>query len=186
MRQEITSSTKRVKAGTSKAAAAVRRAVFARAYLANGRNATKAAIAAGFSPKSAHTRGLELVKDREVAAMIDEAYAELSKITRLDQERTLQEIARLAYSDPRKLFAADGSLIPIHQLDDDASAAIANIEVVKGQNPTTRYRLWDKNAALEKAMKFHGLYERDNTQQREAVQIQVVLVSPPKRKSGAE
>ena len=70
----------------------------------------------------------------------------------------MQEIARLAYSDPRKLFAADGSPIPIHQLDDDASAAIANIDFVKGQNPATRYRLWDKNAALEKAMKFHGLY----------------------------
>jgi hypothetical protein len=57
------------------------------------------------------------------------ACAELSAITGLDQERTPREIARIAYADPRKLFASDGSPIPIHQLDADTAATV---EVVEG------------------------------------------------------
>ena len=34
---------------------------------------------------------------------------------------------------------------------------------------TTKLKHWDKNAALEKAMKFHGLYEKDNAQKPAAV-----------------
>ena len=40
----------------------------------------------------------------------------------------------------------------------------------------TRIRLWDKNAALEKAMKRLGLYSRDNTQQSENLQSAGVLL----------
>ena len=43
----------------------------------------------------------------------------------------------------------------------------------------TRIRLWDKNAALEKAMKHLGLYNRDNTQRSENLSLQVVLVGAP-------
>ena len=35
---------------------------------------------------------------------------------------------------------------------------------------------WDKNRALEMAMKHLGLFERNNAQQRENLQIQVFLV----------
>jgi phage terminase small subunit len=177
---------KRTKAGTSKEAAAKRREVFARAYLANGRNATEAAITAGFSRHSAHTRGLELVKDRETAALIEATHAELSAITGLDQERTLREVARLSYADPRKMFRPDGTLIPVHELDDDVAATVASIEhetetetSEDGESTTTRLakvKVWDKNAALEKAMKFHGLYEKDNRQRGESLSIKVQLV----------
>ena len=43
----------------------------------------------------------------------------------------------------------------------------------------TRIRLWDKNAALEKAMKHLGLYGRDNSQRSENLSLQVVLVGAP-------
>ena len=34
---------------------------------------------------------------------------------------------------------------------------------------TRKLKQWDKNAALEKAMKFHGAYEKDNAQPNAAV-----------------
>jgi len=44
-------------------------------------------------------------------------------------ERTLLEIARVAYWDPRKMFDEQGNLIPITELDYDTAAAIAGLEV---------------------------------------------------------
>src|ERR1700722_16107662 len=86
-----------------------------------------------------------------------------------------REIARVAYADPRRLFRADGTLVPIVELDEDAAGMIAAIEVDEDSR-TTRVRMWDKNQALEKALKYLGLYERENTQRSENLSLQVVLV----------
>jgi hypothetical protein len=55
---------------------------------------------------------------------------------------------------------------------------IAAIEVDENGR-TTRVRMWDKNQALEKAFKYLGLYERENTQHSENLELQVVLVGKP-------
>jgi hypothetical protein len=89
-----------------------------------------------------------------------------------------REIARVAYADPRRLFRADGTLVPIVELDEDAAGMIAAIEVDE-DGRTTRVRMWDKNQALEKALKYLGLYERENTQRSENLSLQVVLVGAP-------
>jgi hypothetical protein len=96
----------------------------------------------------------------------------------LSAERTLREIARVAYADPRRLFRADGTLVPIVELDEDAAGMIAAIEVDE-DGRTTKVRMWDKNQALEKALKYLGLYERDNAQHSENLELQVVLVGKP-------
>jgi phage terminase small subunit len=162
---------KRVKAGTSKASAAQRRALFVEAMTGNGGNKYQAAVAAGFpegeAAKKAATRLSEDVRVREA---IEKRRAEAVAKAGLSVERTLLEVARLAYSDVRKLYKPDGSLIPVHELDDDAAATVASVEVdeigmegvVVGH--TKKIKHWDKNSALEKAMKHLGLYEKDNAQ----------------------
>jgi phage terminase small subunit len=84
----------------------------------------------------------------------------------------------VAYADPRRLYRADGTLVPIVELDEDAAGMIAAIEI-DGDGRTTRVRMWDKNQALEKALKYLGLYERENTQHSENLKLQVVLVGKP-------
>jgi phage terminase small subunit len=84
----------------------------------------------------------------------------------------------VAYADPRRLFRADGTLVPIVELDEDAAGMIAAIEVDE-DGRTTRVRMWDKNQALERALKYLGLYERDNTQRSENLCLQVLLVGAP-------
>ena len=163
---------KKCKAGNGKSAAANRKLKFIDAYIENGGNATQAAISAGFSKKTGYSIGARLLKNVEVLAEITKRTKELSQKFELTTERTLREIARLAYSDPRKFYDAEGNLRPIHELDDDTAACIASVEVdeitmehtVIGH--TKKLKQWDKNSALEKAMKFHGLYEKDNAQQQ--------------------
>lgn len=44
-------------------------------------------------------------------------------------DRVLQELAKLAFFDPRKLFNSDGSPKNIHELDGNTAAAVAGLEV---------------------------------------------------------
>lgn len=68
---------KRVKAGTSKTAAAERRALFVEAYLTNSGNATQAAIIAGYSEKSARRIGTRLSTDAHIRTELDRRRAEV-------------------------------------------------------------------------------------------------------------
>jgi phage terminase small subunit len=165
----------RIKAGHPPGAAELRRKLFVEALLSNGENVTQAALAAGFSPKSAASQGSRLLKNAKTKAELDRRRSEICALVQLTTERTLREVARLAYSDPRNLFRPDGTLKPIHELDDDTAATIASIEVdevkaggaVVGQ--TKKLKQWDKGQALDKAMKHLGLYEKDNKQPAEEV-----------------
>ena len=73
--------------------------------------------------------------------------------------------------------------IPGPTLDDDTAACVASVEHDSfgggddGQSGrTTKIKVWDKNTALEKAMKHLGLYERDKAQRGESLAIQVNIV----------
>jgi phage terminase small subunit len=166
---EKTGPTKRVKAGTSKSAAIARRNMFAHAYIANGRNGTQAAVTAGFAPGSAQVTASQLLSDPMVRELVDNLTANLQTITALTTERVLRETGRVAFFDRRKLFRPDGTEKHPTEWDDDTAAAISHISAT-GPVP------FDKNAALEKAFKHLGLYERDNTQRREDIRIIVELM----------
>lgn len=168
---------KQVKAGTSKDAAALRKAKFVEAYVANGGNGTEAAKTAGYSPKTARSQAARLLADDNISGAVASRRADLLEKFELTTERTLREIARLAYFDPRKMFRADGTMKAVHELDDDTAAAIAGIETDEIQSGDTvigvtkKLKHWDKNAALEKAMKHLGQYEADNKQKSQFAEM---------------
>lgn len=72
-------------------------------------------------------------------------------------DRVLRELAAIAFADVRDLYDSDGNLKPIRELDDDAAASIASIDVEvrnagKGDVPlmvtTRKIKRVDKMAAL--------------------------------------
>lgn len=176
------------KAGSGQSAAAHRRKLFLDAYIANGRNATQAAITAGYSQKTARAQGCQLLTHPDIVKSLEAATARIEAISGLTVERTLQEIARVAYQDPRKLFDDKGNLKNIPDLDDDAAAAVASLEVTEefegsGKDRerigfTKKLKLWDKNTALVTAARHLGLFEKDNAQKSESLALQIVLVQP--------
>ena len=180
---------KRAKAGTSLAATEDRRVSFINAYLENGRNATQAAITAGFSEKTASQAASRLLRYVKVQQEIATRTAELAAISGLNTERTLREVARLAYFDPRKFFNADGSLKPIHELDEDSAACLAGLdieELFEGQGrdrkqvgTIKKLTLVTKPAALDMAMKFHGLY-KDSENKLRPVIFNLNMGGPPR------
>lgn len=162
------------KAGTSRVSAEQRRKLFIEAYIANGGNATDAARKAGYAESSAHVRGAELVKDRKVQSDIAARQTELAKKFELTTEDVIAELAKIVRVDLRRLFDSSGNLLPVNEWPDDVAGAVASFEVDEiheGQGEarkfvgyTRKVKLWDKNSAIEKAMKHLGLFEADNKQ----------------------
>ena len=92
---------------------------------------------------------------------------------------SMKEIARVAFFDPGKLFDDKGRLRPMADLDDDTAAGVESFEVIEEFQGTGEARrligltkkitFRDKNAALDIAMRYLGLYEEDNKQLEQAV-----------------
>ena len=137
-----------------------KQALFVSEYLRDF-NASKAALRAGFKREE---YGRQMLTKSHVARAIEECKGKLLSKVDISAERALRELARLAFSDVRKLYDDQGNLIPIHQLDDDAAATIASVEVVTvaagdGESVvnTRKIKTWDKTANLQNMLKHFGM-----------------------------
>jgi phage terminase small subunit len=135
----------------TKASAADKRELFARQYVID-RDGSRAAIAAGYAKGSAKQAAYKLLSEPGVEQRIKELTKAQLHTADITAERVFKELARLAFTDVRDLYDAEGNLHPIHKLSDDAAASIASIEVdvkagVKG-TLTHKVRRADKLGAL--------------------------------------
>lgn len=143
-------------------------------------NGTQAAIRAGYSAKRADAIGYENLRKPEIAAAVAESMKAREQRTQITQDRVLQELARIAFFDPRKLLRDDGSPKPIQELDDDTAAALAGLDVQEeyegsGENRvfvgyTKKYKITDKNTALTNAMRHLGML-KDKVEHSGALQV---------------
>ena len=128
-------------------------------------NQTRAAIRAGYSPKSANQQAPELFAKPSIAARVAEIQAEKSRRIGLTTDRVLQEIARLALVDPTDIIDDDTGMVSAGAGADDR-AAIQSIKVKRyfdrsGQEVTEHeIRLNDKVKALELLCKAMGITEQ--------------------------
>jgi phage terminase small subunit len=72
--------------------------LFAKEYLID-LNATKAAIRAGYSEKTAYSQGQRLLKDVEIQALVQTAMNKRSSKTDITAERVLKELGKIAFAD---------------------------------------------------------------------------------------
>lgn len=85
-------------------------------------------------------------------------------------DNVLQELAKLAFFDPRKFFNPDGSPKHITDLDEDTAAALAGLEVQElfegsGEQKycyglVKKIRLADKGMNHERLGKYLNLFEQ--------------------------
>lgn len=142
-----------------------RHAQFVQEYLVD-LNATQAyrRVYPRSSESAAGTNGHKLLKKAEIAAAIASASSRRSQSTQVTAERVVLELARLAFSDHRRLYHADGRLKAPHELDDDTAATIASSEVeeesfgTKVVVRTRKVKQWDKREALNLLGKHLGLF----------------------------
>ena len=130
--------------------------IFVEEYLVD-RNATQAAIRAGYSEKTAHVIGQENLRKPAIASAVQAAMDERSERTQITADNVLNELAKIGFSDVRSLFTPDGNLKPVSDLDDSAAACLSSIEITTRKarggdddeiEEVAKVRLWDKRAAL--------------------------------------
>src|SRR5207253_4914362 len=123
---------------------------FARHFIRLQFNGKAAAIAAGYSKSTAESKASQLLRNNKVKGLLASLSASANKKHAVSVERTLEEIARCAFVDPRALFNSDGSLKKITELDDDTAACIAAVEVGgRGGKRVERVKMTDKLRALD-------------------------------------
>jgi phage terminase small subunit len=155
----------------------------------NGGNATQAAIHAGYSPKNAHVIGSQLATRFSLRSAASVRASESIEKSGLAADALLEELRRIAMFDIRRLYDSEGNLKPISELDDETASAVASLDhsteyegrgdMKRAVGSTSKIRMHDKLAAIDKAMRHLGLYERDNRQKDESLTIQVGLVAMP-------
>lgn len=124
-------------------------------------NGTQAAIRAGFNPKSARTTASDMLAKPNIAAAVARARAKQDRRTGITADRVLQELARLAFVDARRLIDNDTGEIKPGASDDD-SAAISSVKVKiipteDGNIIEREVKMHDKIKALDLLSKHLGI-----------------------------
>ena len=137
--------------------------IFADEYLVD-LNAFAAAIRAGYAPTTARNASAWIREDSpekpKLRALIDQKLAERSKRTGVNQDRVINELAKLAFVNAGDLLDTDtAKVLPGASRDD--KAAIAGVR--KGKGSEREIRLCDKTRALELLGKHLGMF-KDNVQ----------------------
>lgn len=164
-----------------------RQRLFISEYLID-RNGTQAALRAGFAVKGASVQATRLLANVRVAAEIAKRTEKYEEKTGITAERVLAEIAKVAFSDTRRLYNDDGALKQPHEWDDETAGFVAGVEVTEefeGRGDereligyTRKVKQWDKLAGLDKLAKHLGLFEKDNSQKVPNLQMQIIAVGP--------
>ena len=144
-----------------------KQSAFVREYLVD-HNATRAYLRAGYrcSEQAAQANAFRMMANDGIASAIADAAKLATDVANLTVQDTLTTLRQLVGYDVRKLFDAEGLPVPIQQIDDDTAAAIVGVEITKDG---MKFKMADKVATLEKAMKYHALFTKDYEAQADAL-----------------
>ena len=133
---------------------------FALAYLACA-NASEAARRIGIGARLARGAGFRLLQRPRVAAVLEHERAALTERARIDADRVLSELGRIAFADMRAIAdwsADDIAVKPAAAISAEASAAIAELRLKPGRKGLkTTIRLHSKPEALARLARILGL-----------------------------
>ncbi|MCE6007464.1 terminase small subunit [Acinetobacter soli] len=143
---------------------------FVNEYLVD-RNATQAAIRAGYSAKTAYSIGDENLRKPEIQKAIEIGEAEIAERTKITQDKVMKELEKIGFSNMLDYITITNSGDPVtdfSMLTRDQAAAISEIvveEYTEGRGEDarnvkrTKFKLSDKRAALVDMGKHLGMFK---------------------------
>jgi phage terminase small subunit len=160
--------------------------IFVREYLAD-RNATRAAVAAGYAAKTAPQAASRLLRNVKVQLQISQRTEKLLAQLDVTAAKVLRGLADLAFFDTRDFFYADGSLKAVVDLDDVCAFALKGIDVqettettiggdegeplVKRKYVTHKIRLADHGENLERLGRHFKLFSEGADNKPQTVRV---------------
>ena len=129
-------------------------------------NSKQAAIRAGFSKKSAHVTGPQLIAIPIIKKKIEELKNKLFSSIDYSSERVLFEVARMAMVNEHDMLDKNGDLKPMDDLTRDQAATLSLKEIeycsITGKMKKRKFNRTDKLKANDMLMKYHSLYGGEN------------------------
>lgn len=135
-------------------------------------NATDAAKRAGYSPRTAYSIGQENLKKPEVLAAIETAKDERAKRVQVRADEVLRELVAIVKTNPSHFTTDDdGRLALADPKDTESWRAVASVKQKTRIIPQkddediiereVELKLWDKNSAIDKAMRHLNILATD-------------------------
>lgn len=137
-------------------------------------NASRAALAAGYAKETAAHTGWENLQKPQIAVEIRNKLLEMASRAEITAGAVLRELALLAFADMGQYntIDEDGNVrMDFREMGPDGMRAVKKIkqevQFVGDANEKmpilkTEFELYDKQAALDKLMRYMGLYAADN------------------------
>jgi len=146
-----------------------RKELFKQGMLQHG-NGTKAAIDAGYSPKTAYSQASRLLKDVKLQQELKESGQKLLESIQVSNQQIIAAYARIAFLDPRRFYDDKGQLLPVNQLPADVASALTGFEtssISAGKDAegspehirTTKIKFNDPIKALDSLARIQGMFK---------------------------
>jgi phage terminase small subunit len=134
-------------------------------YLIDPISAAKCAERAGYSHNTSRKIAYSLMNTPKVRAAIEEGQKARAQRMGITQDRVLQELARIAFSNLQDVLeeTEDGqTTVNVKRLPRDVAAMLGEVSITqtkgKNQMKISRVKLHDKMAALDKIAKHLGMF----------------------------
>lgn len=134
----------------------------------NATRAYKVAYSRCKKDKTANVNGSKLLRNTKVQEYISQKQKEIEKRTEVTQDRVINELAKIAFLDIRKLYTENGQLKNVTDIDDDTAGAISSLETLEEYDgygddrekigDTQKVKLLDKTKALELLGRHLGIF----------------------------
>lgn len=151
-------------------------------------NGSAAAIRAGYSEKTAREQAHDLLTRPHIKEFVKILQDELAKKAGVTAEEIVMELKKCGFSNIQD-FIEDGNIIvDLKQIPRDKAAAVESIKILEtitivDKKPqkriSTTFKLADKISALEKLGRHVGIFEKDNRQKEQRINL---INDIPKRK----
>jgi phage terminase small subunit len=140
-------------------------------------NATRAAIVAGYSKRSAYTEGWRMLKKADIKAELKRMQAEMAGAVWLDVKRVIEEYMKIAFADITDIAKFDAFTV---QLRDHKTVDGAVISEVKQGKEGVSIKLHDKIRALKELEKYLGYLTEEDKLRIAKLRAEVNALEGPK------
>lgn len=150
---------------------------FCQQYVKLG-NATKAAIKAGYSEKTAKVQASRLLTNANVKAYVDKLKKEAIERNKIELDEVVSILSSLVRFDIADLYNEDGTLKELHEMSKEARLALETIETVnitkkkkKGRKvKISKVKVADRKRSIDMLLRYFGAYRKDNEQKAATIQ----------------
>ncbi len=152
-------------------------------------NGTRAAIAAGYSKRTATAQASRLLTQVKVGERVKKHIEDFNKEFGVSKRMLVEELAKISFFDISSILTDEGALKPISEWDDKARAAIAGLETYdefddegKKIGTTRKVKINPKIDAIVALARMLGHNEPDRLDIRALVNMPFLTVNPLKQK----